>query len=112
MAIFKIIQESLTNVFRHAEATEATVQLEARDGQACISIVDNGKGIGSSDELHPASYGIGMMGIKQRVEEFGGGLTLRNTGAGTSVEVRIPLPVPPQQVPAIPRFSKLSVRPA
>jgi signal transduction histidine kinase len=112
MAIFKIIQESLTNVFRHAEATEATVQLEARDGQACISIVDNGKGIGSSDELHPASYGIGVMGIKQRVEEFGGSLTLRNTGAGTSVEVRIPLPVPPQQVPAIPRFSKLSVRPA
>jgi len=112
MAIFKIIQESLTNVFRHAEATEATVQLEARDGQACISIVDNGKGIGSSDELHPASYGIGVMGIKQRVEEFGGSLTLRNTGAGTSVEVRIPLPVPPQQVPAIPRFAKLSVRPA
>ena len=112
MAIFKIIQESLTNVFRHAEATEATVQLEARDGQACISIVDNGKGIGSSDELHPARYGIGVMGIKQRVEEFGGSLTLRNTGAGTSVEVRIPLPVPPQQVPANPRFSKLSVRPA
>ena len=112
MAIFKIIQESLTNVFRHAEATEATVQLEARDGQACVFIVDNGKGIGSSGELHPASYGIGVMGIKQRVEEFGGSLTLRNTGAGTSVEVRIPLPVPPQQVPAIPRFAKLSVRPA
>jgi signal transduction histidine kinase len=112
MAIFKIVQESLTNVFRHAEAKEATVQLEARDGQACISIVDNGKGIGSSDELHPASYGIGVIGIKQRVEEFGGTLTLRNTGAGTSVEVRIPLPAPPQQAPAVPRFSKLSVRPA
>jgi signal transduction histidine kinase len=112
MAIFKIVQESLTNVFRHAEAKEATVQLEARDGQACISIVDNGKGIGSSDELHPASYGIGVIGIKQRVEEFGGTLTLRNTGAGTRVEVRIPLPAPPQQAPAVPRFSKLSVRPA
>ena len=112
MAIFKIVQESLTNVFRHAEAREATVQLEARDGQACVSIVDNGKGIGASDELHPASYGIGVIGIKQRVEEFGGTLILRNTGAGTSVEVRIPLPAPPQQPPAIPRFSKLSVRPA
>jgi signal transduction histidine kinase len=112
MAIFKIVQESLTNVFRHAEAREATVQLEARDGQACVSIVDNGKGIGANDELHPASYGIGVIGIKQRVEEFGGTLILRNTGAGTSVEVRIPLPAPPQQPPAIPRFSKLSARPA
>jgi signal transduction histidine kinase len=112
MAIFKIVQESLTNVFRHAEAKEATVQLAARDGRACVSIVDNGKGIGPSDELHPASYGIGVMGIKQRVEEFGGTLTLRNTGAGTRVEVQIPLPPPAPQPPAIPRFSKLSVRPA
>jgi signal transduction histidine kinase len=112
MAIFKIVQESLTNVFRHAEAKRAVVQLEERDGNALISIEDNGKGVGSgAEELHPNSYGIGVIGIKQRAAEYDGQVTLRNTGSGTRVEVKIPLPVPPPQ-PVVPRFSKLTVRPA
>jgi len=111
MAIFKIVQESLTNVFRHAEAKQAVVQLEEREGCAFISIEDNGKGIGNgSEELHPNSYGIGVIGIKQRAAEYDGQVTLRNTGSGTRVEVRVPLPSTPPQ-PVVPRFSKLSVRP-
>jgi signal transduction histidine kinase len=111
MAIFKIVQESLTNVFRHAEARQAVVQLEERDGCALVSIEDNGKGIGSgAEELHPNSYGIGVIGIKQRAAEYDGQVTLRNTGSGTRVEVKIPLPVPPPQT-VVPRFSKLTVRP-
>ena len=112
MAIFKIVQESLTNVFRHAEASRAVVQLEAQDGSAVVAVVDNGKGIGNgSEQLQPAGFGIGMMGIKQRVEEFNGAVTLRDTGSGTSVEVKIPLPTPIAP-PVSPRFSKLTVRPA
>jgi signal transduction histidine kinase len=112
MAIFKIVQESLTNVFRHADAKRAVVQLEERDGSALISIEDNGKGIGGgAEELHPNSYGIGVIGIKQRAAEYDGQVTLRNTGSGTRVEVKIPLPVPPPQ-PVAARFSKLTVRPA
>jgi len=88
------------------------VQLEERDGNALISIEDNGKGVGSgAEELHPNSYGIGVIGIKQRAAEYDGQVTLRNTGSGTRVEVKIPLPVPPPQ-PVVPRFSKLTVRPA
>jgi len=112
MAVFKIVQESLTNVFRHAEAKQAVVKLQERAGSVTVSIVDNGKGIGNgSHELHPNSYGIGVMGIKQRVEEFKGRVVLRDTGAGTSVEVEIPMPNPQLQA-AVPRFSKLTVRPA
>ena len=111
MAVFKIVQESLTNVFRHAEAKQAIVKLQERAGSVTVSIVDNGKGIGNgSHELHPNSYGIGVMGIKQRVEEFKGRVVLRDTGAGTSVEVEIPTPNPQLQA-AVPRFSKLTVRP-
>jgi signal transduction histidine kinase len=111
MAIFKIVQESLTNVFRHAQAKRAVVQLEERDGCALVSIEDNGKGIGSgAEELHPNSYGIGVIGIKQRAAEYDGQVTLRNTGSGTRVEVKIPLPVPPPRT-VVPRFSKLTVRP-
>src|SRR5438477_7586398 len=90
-AIFKIAQESLTNVFRHADAQRATVKLEQQDGQVFISIVDNGKGLPKNLlGLQPGSYGIGIIGIKQRVEEHGGRFTLRNGNPGTIVEVTIP----------------------
>jgi signal transduction histidine kinase len=90
-AIFKIAQESLTNVFRHANAQRATVKLEEQDGQVFVSITDDGKGIPKNLEaLQPGSYGIGIIGIKQRVEEHGGRMTLQNGSPGTIVEVTIP----------------------
>ena len=90
-AIFKIVQESLTNVFRHAEAQSAKVKLEEQDGWVLVCIADNGKGIARHlEELQTGSYGIGIIGIKQRVEELGGQLVFRNTAPGTAVEVTIP----------------------
>jgi signal transduction histidine kinase len=90
-AIFKIVQESLTNVFRHAEAQRAKVKLEEQDGRVFVCIADNGKGIARHlEELQTGSYGIGIIGIKQRVEELGGQLVFRNTAPGTTVEVTIP----------------------
>lgn len=92
IAIFKIVQESLTNVFRHANAQKVTVSLEERDSRVFISVADNGKGIDNRlAQLLPRSYGIGISGIKQRVEEHGGRLLLRNAGPGTIVEVVFPL---------------------
>ena len=92
IAIFKIVQESLTNVFRHANAQKATVSLEERDNRVFISIADNGKGIDNGlAQLQPRSYGVGISGIKQRVEEHGGRLLLRNGSPGTIVEVIFPL---------------------
>jgi len=92
IAIFKIVQESLTNVFRHADAQKAAVGLEERDSRVFISIADNGKGIDNGlAQLQPRSYGVGISGIKQRVEEHGGRLLLRNGSPGTIVEVIFPL---------------------
>jgi signal transduction histidine kinase len=91
-AIFKIAQESLTNVFRHAEAQRATVKLTQQDGRVFVSISDDGKGIpGHLEALQSGSCGIGLIGIKQRVEEHGGKLTLQNANPGTVIEVNIPL---------------------
>lgn len=91
-AIFKITQESLTNVFRHASAQKAIVKLEEQDGAVCVSISDNGKGIPKNLEtLQTGSYGIGIIGIMQRVEEHGGKLVLQNARPGTVVEVTIPV---------------------
>ena len=92
IAIFKIVQESLTNVFRHANAQKATVSLEERDSRVFISIADDGKGIDKGlAQLQPRSYGVGISGIKQRVQEHGGRLLMRNGTPGTIVEVIFPL---------------------
>jgi signal transduction histidine kinase len=107
ITIFKIVQEALTNVFRHADAKLAIVRLEESDGIVSVSIRDDGKGIGSAPgDMHPSNYGIGVIGIKQRVEERDGRLTLRNTGAGTLVEASIPLRVV-QTAPKPLRFPKV-----
>jgi signal transduction histidine kinase len=91
-AIFKITQESLTNVFRHSGAQRATVKLQEKDGCVFVSIADNGKGIPKNlAAQQPGSYGIGLIGMKQRVEEHGGKLVLHNGGPGAIVEVTIPV---------------------
>ena len=75
-------------MFRHAEAQRAKVKLVEQDGRVFVCIADNGKGIARHlEELQTGSYGIGIAGIKQRVEELGGQLVFRNTAPGTTVEV-------------------------
>jgi len=90
-AIFRIVQEALTNVFRHSEARRAWITLTQRDGKTFVTVRDDGKGIGEKvAELQPDSLGIGIGGIKQRAKEFGGELRVANTKPGTLVEVVIP----------------------
>jgi len=90
-AIFRIVQEALTNVFRHSEAQRAWITLIQRDGKTFVAVRDDGKGIGQKvAELQPDSVGIGIGGIKQRAKEFGGELRIANTSPGTLVEVVIP----------------------
>jgi signal transduction histidine kinase len=90
-AIFRIIQEALTNVYRHSGAQKAWVTLVQRDNQVSVSIRDDGKGIENPvAELRPGSIGIGIGGMSQRAKEFGGELRLTNTDPGTLVEIAVP----------------------
>ena len=90
-AIFRIIQEALTNVFRHARASKAWVTLNQKQGHVVVKVSDNGTGLGPEvADLRPGSVGIGLGGMRQRVKEFGGTLQLSNAGPGTLVEVVIP----------------------
>jgi PAS domain S-box-containing protein len=90
-AIFRIVQEALTNVFRHSEARKAWITLTHKDAKTFVSVRDDGKGITDRvAELQPDSVGIGIGGIKQRAKEFGGELRIANTRPGTLVEVVIP----------------------
>lgn len=90
-AIFRIVQEATTNVYRHSEAKEATVSITLIESQVTVQVRDNGKGLGADIlNLRSASLGIGIGGMKQRVEELGGTLRLANANPGAIIEAVIP----------------------
>jgi PAS domain S-box-containing protein len=90
-AVFRIVQEALTNVFRHSEARKVWISLHQRDGLIVVSVLDDGKGIDERvAELRPEKVGVGIGGMKQRALEFGGELRLRNASPGTLLELVIP----------------------
>jgi PAS domain S-box-containing protein len=90
-AIFRIIQEALTNVFRHSGAGKASVSLIQSESDLAIRICDDGKGISEqTEQLSPSGIGIGLSGMKHRVREFGGDLRITNSSPGAIVEVTIP----------------------
>lgn len=90
-AIFRIVQEALTNVFRHAGARKVCITLTERDGQIVIAVLDDGKGIDQRiAELRPENIGVGIGGMKERAKEFGGELRLTNADPGTLLELVIP----------------------
>ena len=104
-AIFRIVQEALTNVFRHSQASQAWINVAQTDSRTVITVRDNGVGVNDRvAELQPDSVGVGIGGIKQRAKEFGGELRVYNLNPGTAVEVVIPSaggPVLPQVEPVL-----------
>ena len=90
--IFRVVQEALTNVFRHAEARKACLTLTMKDKQIVIKVGDDGKGIPDSvADFEADKIGIGIAGMRQRVKELGGELYLRNGNPGTLLEAVIPI---------------------
>ncbi len=89
--VFRIVQEALTNVFRHSDATRVEIALSQKHGMLTVSVRDNGKGIGLNiAEFKPDSVGVGIGGMRQRARELGGELRLTNVRPGTLVELTIP----------------------
>ncbi|MGY0692846.1 histidine kinase [Virgibacillus sp. FSP13] len=88
--VFRIIQESLSNILRHANATEVTLQLNKRENELFLHIGDNGAGFTmEQDTVRKTSYGLKTM--KERAEELGGTFVVRsNEGEGTYIDIRIP----------------------
>jgi PAS domain S-box-containing protein len=90
-AVFRIVQEALTNVFRHSEANKVWITLAQKEENIVVGVRDDGKGIGKRIvELQPDSVGVGIGGMKQRAKEFGAELRLTNAQPGTLVELVIP----------------------
>jgi PAS domain S-box-containing protein len=90
MALFRILQETLTNVARHAHATSVQVTLVRDGGDVCLRVRDDGNGVTDAEIAAPGSLGI--LGMRERALLFGGDVVVQGTpGQGTLVTARIPL---------------------
>lgn len=86
---FRIFQEALTNIIRHAQATQVTVRLTRSEGFLILVVRDNGRGI-TENEANPRS--IGLLGMKERASQVGGDVFIAGLpGHGTTVTLRLPL---------------------
>ena len=90
-ALYRIVQEGLNNVARHAEVNEATVSLKTSDGRICLLIEDGGVGFDLKSARSVAN-GVGLLGMRERAEMLGGELTVQSRpGNGTRVSATLPI---------------------
>ncbi|MFL5204700.1 MAG: histidine kinase [Microvirga sp.] len=91
-AILRVVQEALTNVHRHAGASHVSVNARIRSGRLLVRIRDNGHGIGGSARPDgPIRLGVGVAGMRARMEQFGGSLRIRTGRVGTCVVAMTPV---------------------
>ncbi len=89
IALFRIFQETLANITKHAHASEVVAFMHDHDGVIELKVIDNGRGLNDADRAKPRSFGL--RGIRERVEYFGGRVTIESVpGNGTQIGVYIP----------------------
>ncbi len=89
-ALFRILQEVLTNVVRHAQATKVHIKLEQSGEQVSLQVQDDGRGISGVEQSGPKAFGL--LGMRLRAQQQGGSFDIQGTpGMGTTVTVSIPL---------------------
>lgn len=87
-ALYRVVQEAMTNIVRHAHATRVDVLLERRDDRVIVMIEDDGVGFDLSQVTHGEHFGL--LGLRERAEALGGSLTVESTpGAGTTIVVEV-----------------------
>ena len=99
MALFRIVQESLTNIRRHSGSHHAAIQLTRRNGTVTLQIMDDGHGF--REPLAPGeppsllNLGVGITGMRERLRQLGGQLDIESTSSGTTVRATVPVPGEP-----------------
>jgi len=94
--LYRVAQEALTNVARHAQASQANVRIQKLDGAICMKIKDNGKGFQTERVLHRKKKNrLGLLGMRERLEMVSGNFSIQSApGKGTTVLAQIPLVAP------------------
>ena len=90
-AVYRVVQEALTNAVKHAEATRVVVRISDRDGTVDVTVRDDGKGFDAQE----SSEGFGLLGIRERLALVRGTLEIESApGAGTTLNISISLLTP------------------
>jgi two-component system NarL family sensor kinase len=91
--VFRVVQESLTNIHRHSGSPWAKIRLTRSPKLVEMEIVDGGKGISAERKkaLGTPQVGVGVRGMEERVRQFGGTFQIDSGSSGTRVSVTIPL---------------------
>jgi len=93
-ALYRVIQEALTNIAKHARADDIHIHLSCTDSAIMVTITDNGIGFNPQEvpTLETQKRGFGIMGMQERISSFGGRIDIRSRqGAGTQITIEIPL---------------------
>jgi signal transduction histidine kinase len=95
-AIFRVVQEGLTNVHRHGSTTTASIRLSAAADAVALEIHDEGHGLRDAGTHHngarrPEALGVGIQGMRERIRQLGGTFDVEFTDNGTTVSVGVPL---------------------
>jgi signal transduction histidine kinase len=91
--VFRIAQEALANVVRHAQASRATLDLRYHPDGLALTVSDNGIGFQATDANLPAKGHFGLQGMHERADQIGGTLNVVSTPRdGTTVTLNVPLP--------------------
>jgi two-component system NarL family sensor kinase len=94
IALFRVIQESLNNIHRHSGADRVSIELTNGAKAIVLRISDNGKGLPpevlGGGPGRRASFGVGILGMKERLSQLGGTLNINSSKKGTVVEAKVP----------------------
>src|SRR5204862_3347313 len=93
-AVFRIVQEALTNIQRHSGSTVARIRLEAEGDHLHLEVEDEGRGMPPhlrDGQRIFAAYGVGIAGMHERARELGGSMRVESREKGTAVLVTLPL---------------------
>jgi PAS domain S-box-containing protein len=93
LSIFRIVQESLTNIHRHSGSKTGTIRLSRDTDRVSLQIQDYGKGLSTEKlaEVKRNRAGIGLTGMRERVRHFNGRMDIQSNGSGTTVSIDLPL---------------------
>jgi signal transduction histidine kinase len=95
LVLFRVLQEALANIHRHSGSTRAEVRIAAATGRVAMEVEDWGKGIAPAllaDFRRKIGTGVGLAGMRERVDDFDGEMDLASQGRGTLLRVQMPLP--------------------
>ena len=102
LAVFRLVQECLTNIHRHSGSHTAAIQILRREDRVTVEVRDQGQGMTHERlaEIQSRGSGVGIRGMRERLRQFAGNLKIESSKSGTHIFVTIPIPKTTLEVPS------------